>query len=282
MVTGNGELFAVLGEQRYRIDRPWGRWPEHIPVGIISKCAVDADGNLYICQRRSTPVLVFDPEGHFLRSWGDGEIADPHGIAAAPDGRILVVDRDAHQVLVFDAEGRLLLALGERHRPRTQAPFNHPTDVAVGPGGDLYVSDGYGNTMVHRFAPDGAHLASWGGRGSGPGEFTTPHGIGVLGDGRVLVGDRENNRVQVFSPEGGYLAEFGPFYKPMDIHIDSDQRIFVSDQVPRVTALGPDGTIFGSCKPVAVMPHGVAGAADGTLYFVETHTTVITRLAPVG
>ena len=103
----------------------------------------------------------------------------------------------------------------------------------------------------------------------------------MLGDGRVLVGDRENNRVQVFSPDGGHLADFGPFYKPMDIHIDDAQRIYVSDQVPRVSALDPDGTIVGSCKPVAVMPHGVAGAADGTLYFVETHTTVITRFAPV-
>ena len=285
MAAGNGALFAVLGGQRYRIDRPWGRWPAQIPVGTISKCAVDAGGNLHVCQRRSTPVLVFDAEGNFLRSWGEGLIADAHGIAAAPDGRMLVVDRDAHQLLVFDAGGRLLLALGERHRPRTQAPFNHPTDAAVGPGGDFYVSDGYGNTMVHRFAPDGAHLASWGGRGSGPGQFATPHGIGVLGDGRVLVGDRENNRVQVFSPEGGYLAEFGPFYKPMDIHIDSTdsgERIYVTDQIPRVTALGPDGEIFGSCKPVAVMPHGVSGAADGTLYFVETHTAFITRLAPVG
>ncbi len=281
METGNGELFAVLGEQRYRIDRPWGRWPEHIPVGIISKCAVDAGGNLYVCQRRSTPVLVFDPEGNFVGSWGEGQIADPHGIACAPDGRILVVDRDAHQVLVFDPEGALLLALGERHRPRTQAPFNHPTDVAVGPGGDFYVSDGYGNTMVHRFAPDGALVRSWGGRGSGPGEFTTPHGIGVLGDGRVLVGDRENNRVQVFSPEGDYLKDFGPFYKPMDIHIDGEERIYVSDQVPRVTALAADGEIIGSCKPVAAVPHGVSGDAAGTLYFVETHTTVITRLAPV-
>ena len=278
--TARESLFAVLGDRRYRIDRPWGRWPAHIPVGTISKCAVDAGGALYVCQRRATPVLVFDPEGNFVRSWGDGVLADPHGITVAPDGRVLVVDRDAHQVLAFDAGGKLLFALGERHRPRTQAPFNHPTDVAVGPEGDLYVSDGYGNTMVHKFAPDGALLRSWGGRGSGPGAFATPHGIAVLRDGRVLVGDRENDRVQVFSPDGDYLAAFGPFHKPMDIYVDAGERIHVTDQVPRVTALSADGTILGSCKPAPVMPHGVSGAADGTLYFVETHTTAITRFAP--
>ncbi len=277
----NGRFFAVLGEQRYRIDRSWTRWPEHIPMGVVSKCAVDAEGDLHVCQRRDPPVLVFDREGNFVRSWGDGLIADPHGIASDPGGRILVVDRDAHQVLVFDRHGGFLFALGERHRPRTQAPFNHPTDVAVGAAGDLYVSDGYGNTMVHQFAPDGALKRSWGGRGSGPGEFVTPHGIGVLGDGRVLVGDRENNRIQAFSPDGDYLSEFGPFYKPMDIHIDSGDRIYVSDQVPRLTMLTADGEIVGSCKPVAVMPHGVSGDAEGTLYFVETHTRVITRMVPV-
>ncbi len=274
-------LVVVLGDRHYRVERPWGVLPDGLSFGVISKAAADSAGNLYVCQRHDPPIICFDPAGRYLRSWGAGVIVDAHGIFVTPDDRVFVVDRDAHQVLAFDTTGDLIFTLGERNRPQTQAPFNHPTDVAVGPGGDIYVSDGYGNTMVHCFAPDGALKRSWGGRGSGPGEFTTPHGIAVLRDGRVVVGDRENNRAQVFTPEGDYLRDFGPFYKPMDIYVDGEGLIYVSDQVPRLTVLNDDGAIIGSCKPVTVMPHGVRGDSDGNLYFTETRTTAITKLVPM-
>ena len=272
---------VVLGEKRYRVESPWGVLPEGMTYGVISKSAADSNGNVYVCQRRDPPVICFDTDGNFLRSWGDGVIRDPHGIYVSSDDRVLVVDRDFHQVLAFDTTGNLLFTLGERERPQTQAPFNHPTDAAVGPKGDIYVSDGYGNTMVHWFSPEYELKRSWGGRGSGPGEFVTPHGIAVLGDGRVLVGDRENNRLQVFSPEGDYLRDFGPFYKPMDIFVDRDDLIYVSDQVPRLTLLNNEGEILGSCKPVPVMPHGCRGDPAGNLYFVETRSSSIAKLAPV-
>ena len=116
--------------------------------------------------------------------------------------------------------GHLRRWIGERHRPRWQAPFNHPSDVAVSPEGTIYVADGYGNSCVHAFSRQGELVASWGRPGKGPGEFTTPHGIAVDGRGRVLVGDRENLRVQVFTPEGEYLEEWAPFTGPMDIWVD--------------------------------------------------------------
>ena len=93
-----------------------------------------------------------------VRDVGKEQVADPHGLAIVPDGRVLLVDRDAHQVLVFTADGEQVGAIGTRHRPRFQAPFNHPTGVAVAPEGEIYVSDGYGNPVVHRFAADGTHL----------------------------------------------------------------------------------------------------------------------------
>ena len=161
--------------------------------------------------------------------------------------------------------------IGERHRPRFGAPFNHPTDVAVAPSGDIYVSDGYGNAHVHRFAADGRHLQSWGGIGTGPGEFSTPHGVWVTGDGRVLVSDRENNRIQIFTPDGAYLGEWGDLYHPMDIWGDADGTIYVTDQAPRIVAYAPDGTVLGRAKTVATISHGIWGDPAGNLFCCEAN-----------
>src|SRR5439155_5549931 len=167
------------------------------------------------------PIIVFDPSGAYLRSWGTDTISDAHGIYITRDDLILLVDRDAYQVMGFDTMGRLQLVLGDRHRPRLQAPFNHPADVAVARNGDIYVSDGYGNSSVHCFSAQGQLKHSWGRPGSGPGEFTTPHAVWVDNDDRVLVADRENNRVQYFDAAGAYLGEWTDFYHPMDIYVDN-------------------------------------------------------------
>jgi peptidylglycine monooxygenase len=98
----------------------------------------------------------------------------------------------------------------------------------------------------------------------------------------VLVGDRENNRVQVFDADGTYLSEWGGFYHPMDIHVDrARERIYVSDQIPRVHALTPNGRTVGACKPVIAQGHGMTGDAEGNLYMVETRVPVITKLVPI-
>src|SRR5262249_46816998 len=157
------------------------------------------------------PVLVFGRDGALVGHWGEGVIAEPHYITACADDGWLVADRDAHQVLRFDRDGRLRSALGRRHWPSLDAPFNHPTAAAMAADGEIYVADGYGNSSVHRFAADGTLKRTWGGPGHAPGRFTTPHAIWVLRDGRVLVGDRENDRVQVFDREGNVLSEWGDF-----------------------------------------------------------------------
>jgi peptidylglycine monooxygenase len=270
-----------LGEQIYRVERPFGTLPPGVAFGMISKCAVDAEGRLYICQRSDPPVIVFDGDGRFVRSFGQGLITDSHGIAISPDQHVLVVDRDGHQVLCFDQTGSLLFALGDRE-PHFQAPFNHPTDVAQAPNGDIYVADGYGNTRVHRFSAGGELKHSWGEPGTGPGQFTTPHGIKALPGGRILVGDRENNRVQVFDADGIYLSEWRGFFHPMEIHVDPrGGLVYVSDQIPRVHALTPEGRLVGACKPVLAQGHGTSGDAEGNLYFVETRVPVITKLVPL-
>ena len=197
-----------------------------------------------------------------------------------PDGRVFVVDRDAHEVTIFASDGRRLGALGQRHVPG--APFNAPCDVAFAPDGTIYVADGYGNSLVHRFGARGEYLDAFGGPGRRGGEFSTPHSVWVLPDGRVLVADRENNRVQVFTAEGAHLRDILDLHKPMDVHGGPDGSFYVTDQVPRLSWFGGDGKLLGRCRPVLNGAHGMwRDARSGVIYLAEQTPSRITRLVPV-
>lgn len=272
---------VVLGERLYAVERPWGRLPEGKVLGRITQLAVDSAGRVYVFQRAEPPVTVFDAEGAWCGGWGADEILDSHGIAIAPDDRVFLVDRDAHQIRIYSTAGALLGTLGERHSPRHGAPFNHPTDVAVAADGEIYVADGYGNSHIHRFAADGTWLQTWGGPGDGPGAFSTPHGIWVDRQDRVLVADRENDRVQLFSRDGGWLGEWRDLSRPMDIYEDNRGMILVTDCVPRLSMFAPDGSLAGRCRPTWNSAHGVWGSANGDIFLAETTPNRITRLRPL-
>jgi peptidylglycine monooxygenase len=247
----------------------------------ISEVAVDAQDRVFVFQRSDPPVVVFDHTGEYLTSWGEGVIADAHGIYISTDGRVFLVDRDAHQVLAFDLDGHLELRLGERHRPKLRSPFNHPTDVALGADGTIFVADGYANSSVHCFSPDGQLRWTRGRAGHGPGEFNTPHGIWVTRDGRILVADRENHRVQVLDSEGNYLDEWGDLYRPMDIFVDRDDQIYVTEQVPRLSMFAPDGELRGRCR-TPLVAHGLWADSRGDIYLAEfpSRLTKLVRLPP--
>lgn len=278
-MTSDG-LTVCLGERRYRAERQWGRLPPGMGLGQVSQLALDSAGRVFVFQRAEPPVLVFEPSGEFRGGIAAGRIADAHGICIAPDDRVLLVDRDAHQILILTTAGELRGTLGERHQPRPGAPFNHPADVAVAPDGEIYVADGYGNAMVHRFAADGRHLHSFGRPGKGPGEFTTPHAVWVDRQDRVLVADRENDRVQLFDREGRFLEDWRDFYHPMDIYEDGQGRIYVTDQIPRLSQLSPAGQLIGRCRPCYNTPHGVWGAPDGALFIAEMNPSQVIKLTP--
>ena len=280
-MTLDRNLVVAMGDRRYRVERAWGEESGESSLRLISSIAVDPSGLVYAYQRAEPPVVVFGPDGRVHATWGEDRIADPHGLTIAPDGRVLLVDRDAHQVLVFSSDGEPIGAIGDRHSPQFQAPFNHPTGVAVAPDGEIYVSDGYGNSVVHRFAPDGMHLATWGRPGSGPGEFTTPHAVAVDCLDRVLVADRENNRIQLFDRDGTYVGEWGDLYHPMDIFVDDRGMTFVTDQIPRLSLFAPDGALVGRCRGVWNIAHGIAGNVAGDLYLAEMQPSRITRLVRV-
>ena len=271
-----------MGERLYAVERPWGNLRGNPALRYVSQVAVDSSGRVYVIQRTDPPVMVFDPSGEFIRSWGTGVIEDPHGIYISHADLILLIDRDAHQVLGCDLEGEVRLVIGQRNHPRWGEPFNHPTDAAVSADGDIFVSDGYANSRVHRFSPTGEWKQSWGTPGATAGEFTTPHGIWIDPEGRVLVADRENNRIQVFSRSGEFLAEWPDVYHPMDIWGDSAGVTYVTDQIPRLSAFDRDGKLVGRCRPVLFGAHGVWGDRNGNIFLAE-HSPIdrITRLVPV-
>lgn len=275
------EQIVILGSRHYRVDTPWGVLPRGMQFGQVSQLTADSAGNVFVLQRAHPAILVFGPDGALIDAWDHLHILDGHGIAASPDDRIIVIDRDAHQVIFTDTKGKVLQTLGERHRPRHAAPFNHPSDAAVAPDGEIYVTDGYGNSLVHRFSAAGEHIASWGRPGDGPGEFTTPHAVWIDQSDRVLVADRENNRVQLFDRAGAYLEEWRDLYHPMDIYGLADGSILVTDQVPRLSMFAADGRLTGRGRPALNGAHGLWGDRQGNIFLAEMIPSRITKLVPV-
>ncbi len=271
-------LVVGTGDYVYDVVRPWGTLPAGWTFGLISHVAVDSRDRVYFYQRKDPPILVFNSDGDFLTGWGGGRLRDAHGIFIGPDDHVYVCNRDEHEVLRLTPEGRIVLTLGERGRPRLQAPFNHPADVAVASNGEIYVADGYGNSSIHRFSPEGRHLGSWGAPGAGPGQFTTPHGIWVDAALRVLVADRENNRVQLFSPEGDHYGDWADLYHPMDIYVDPEGTVYVTDQIPRITMYSPEGRTLARGRPAVNGAHGVWGDSRGNLYLAEMGVHQVTKL----
>lgn len=283
-VNGKPELIVALGRDAFRVERPFGRF--NAGGALVSDVACDSRGHVFVLLRSdpmvdapADPVVELDPEGNMVGSFGAGEVSDAHMMAFDRQDRLFVVDRDSHQIVAFDRSGRVVARVGERGRPGS--PFSHPSALAFAPDGGFYVADGYGACRIHRFSPDAILLGSWGERGDGPGQFTTPHGIWVLADGRVLVADRENDRVQVFSSTGEALGAWRHLPRSMDIWSDAAGRIYVTDQVPRLTRFDENGSVTGCCRPVLNGGHGICGDSQGHLYLAEVSPSRITRLVPL-
>jgi DNA-binding beta-propeller fold protein YncE len=193
--------------------------------------------------RGKHPVIVFERDGSFLRSWGEGQFKRPHGITIGPDDSVYLCDDQGHGVTRHAPDGRLLATIGPRGTAsdsgvvgidyrtirRGAGPFNLPTNLALGPAGETYVTDGYGNARVHKFSPGGEHLLSWGEPGSGAGQFNLPHGIAVDGRGRVIVADRENSRLQFFSADGKFIEEWTDVVRPCEVFCDRQDNLYVAE-----------------------------------------------------
>jgi DNA-binding beta-propeller fold protein YncE len=296
------------GEYRYTPVPDWARLPAGWSFVEVVGIAVDSRDRAFVFCRGEHPVIVFEPDGTFVRSWGEGVFVRPHGITIGSGDEVWCTDDQDHTVRKFSADGKLLLTLGKSGQ-RTETgiegmdyrtiktagpPFNLPTNLAIAPSGELYVTDGYGNARVHKFSADGKLLFSWGEPGDGPGQFNLPHGIAIDRQSRVYVADRENSRIQVFSAEGKFLTQWTDTGRPMQIYFDAADRAFVCDvgfraglfpfHTPPSPARGAYVSVFdtegnllsrwgGSADPCAAgdffAPHGICVDSKGAVYVGE-------------
>ena len=279
------------------------RW-ETLPQGVnYVECpgvAVDSEDRVYVLTRNTAhPAMVFDRDGNFLRSFGQGIFSErTHGALIGPDGSIYCADDGTHTITKFSPEGDLLMTLGTPGEPSEAwggRPFNRPTHAAVSPNtGDIFVSDGYGNSRVHRYTSDGEYLLSWGEPGIDAGQFIRPHNIAVDGGDRVYVADRECHRVQLFDPEGRFLEMWSNIHRPDGMTIAPDGNLYIGELngMPgmegapglghRVSILSPDGELLarvghpeeGEEPGKFIAPHGIAVDSRGDVYVGEVSYTI--------
>lgn len=244
------------GSHRYRVNANWENVPDGIRHPDVCSVAVDSNDQVHLLTRNAPFVLVYDSDGRFVRSW-DARFVSPHHISIGPDDSVLITDSKNHAVHKYTHDGELVLTLGTPGAKadtgavrgnfftvqRPGPPFNEPTKAVFGPRGDIFVTDGYFNSRVHRFSASGSLELSWGVPGPGAGQFYLPHSIAVDIEGDIWVADRENHRIQVFSPDGEYRREFG-VVKPQDIAFDRRRRLYVMEggqYVGRFSWLPPVG-----------------------------------------
>ena len=283
------------GSLSYRVETRFGldSLPEGASFGQVSAVGTDPEGNVFAFQRgpRTDPIVVFDPQGRFLRSWGAG-IGIAHGLRLDPDGAVWITDVGSHCVLKFNRAGRLLRTLGTPGRAGAdEATFDRPTDVTFGANGVVYVSDGYGNSRIVRFDRNGRFISAWGRPGSEPGEFATPHALATDREGRVYVSDRANERIQIFDQDGTYLSSWTHLGATQGIDITAGDEVWVMtfrslDEILRYDSMPgrlmrldlASGRVLGSLDAPG---HSVHRSAAGDV-FVGSLTGNVIRLVAAG
>jgi DNA-binding beta-propeller fold protein YncE len=198
-------------------------------LGRVSAVTADDRGNLYVFNRAvdGDPVVVLDPTGRVLRSWGKGLFTMPHGIRIDPAGNVWTVDANTSKIYKFSAAGVLLLQM-QLERPREDLEFCGATDVAFQPDGHVLVSDGYCNGRVVEFNPSGERVREWGSRGREPGQFRVAHSIAVGPDQVVYVADRENGRLQRFERSGRLLGVWDYVSQLYSVTFSREGELYIS------------------------------------------------------
>jgi hypothetical protein len=268
--------YVALGAQRYRVT--------HVSDPMLSGISdVAVIGDRIVVLRRQAPELVMlGLDGTML-----GETADlpqfvcGHGLRATSASQVAATDMDGHKVVLLDDALQETARMDCAEHPGLGRPFNHPCDCTQGPDGRYYVADGYGNSAVHIFDPALRHLKTFGHPGTEAGAFSTPHCLLFDSQGRLCVVDRENNRVQLFDPEGIWLGQIKGLHKPMALALTSQGVLLVTDQTPRLSAYAPNGELIGRCRTFSTYGHGLAVQDDGTIVIAEMNPDRLTLLTPV-
>ncbi len=271
-----GDQIVNLGEHDYRVLRTPVELPAGVSLSAISDVAVFNE-QVVVLRRRSPELLVFSLDGLFLKSVGFDDICLGHGLRALGADILALTDVDGHQVLLLDAKFDVTHILHCDNRPKLGQPFNHPTDCARDSTGRYFVSDGYGNSQVHVFTAAFSYSHSIGHAGTSQGAFSTPHALAILPDDRVVVADRENNRLQIFAPDGTWQQSIPDVYKPMAVEVIGG-RIFVTDQTPRLSVFSIEGKLLGRCRTFSTYGHGMAVSAGGNIYIADMAPDGLTKL----
>ena len=291
------EVFGS-GDFRYKFVDGWAKLPDGMAFHECPGVAVDSQDNVYVLTRGEHPIMVFDREGNFIRSFGEGLFSNrTHGLYIAHDDSVLAADDGIHTIQKFSSEGNKLMEIGERNQPApawSGQAFNRPTSAAIMPSnGDVYVSDGYGNSRIHVFTGSGEYKFSWGEPGIDAGQFIRPHNIAVDSNDQVYVVDREAHRIQIFDPQGNFITMWNNIHRPDSMVLWQD-HIYVGelngmggvDEAPglghRVTIYDLEGKrvcMFGTPEEGEgpgqfIAPHGIAVDSKGDLYVAEVSFTI--------
>ena len=286
------------GRFTYEIAVDWENLPPGYSWTDAAAVATDSQDRVYVFNRGEHPMIVFDSEGNFIKSWGEGVFTRAHGLTFAPDGTLYCTDDGDHTVRQCTLDGEVLMTIGTPGQAADLyggQPFNRCTHVAIDPRtGDLYVSDGYGNARVHKYSPDGKLLFSWGEPGTDPGQFNIVHNIATDGNGYVYVADRENHRVQVFDSQGRYETQWVNLHRPCALYISDEQHVYIGELGygmsvnrdhpnigPRITVMDTSGERlavvghlgFGQDVGQFMAPHGLCLDSRDNIYLGEVAWT---------
>ncbi len=228
----------------YEVDPAWPERRKDVGWGDMSSVAVDGQDNVWVLSRANPFVQVYQADGKFLKSWGEGLLGGPHMLALDTQGNVWMTDTLRHVVVQCSPDGKLLRTLGTPGEPGADGRhFDKPSDVVVTPAGDVFISDGYGNARVCHYDKDGNFVKAWGKLGIGPGEFNLPHAIAVDSSGRLYVADRNNARIQVFSQDGTFLDQWRNIVVPCAFWMTKDDELWVCGTSPMTWR--PEDNILG-------------------------------------
>jgi DNA-binding beta-propeller fold protein YncE len=268
----------------YLHDPTWGALPEGLADwNYVPAVAVDSQDRVYVNQRGSPSILVYSRTGELLATWGEQFEKGAHGLILREesDGEYLYfTDVARHCVVKTTLEGREIWTLGQPGREgKWNEPFNRPTSVAFAPDGDMYVSDGYGNVRVHQYDPRLKLIRSWGEKGTGPGQFSLVHHVWFDTRGgrqRLWVADRENNRIQIFTPSGEFIEEKTGLNRPNNVWVDREGVMYITELGAGLTILDAEDKLIqkipggpGREPGKITKPHGIWGDSHGALYVAE-------------
>ena len=255
---------------QWKVSDDWATLPPGVKWGVTSAVTSDASGTIYVIRREQTPIFAFS-QGKLVKQFGEGLYTWPHGIRIDREGYLWTVDGQDNVIYKMDLKqnNKIVLTLGKRgvtgESPDT---FNRPTDVAFAPNGDFFITDGYGNARVARYAKDGRFIKAWGTKGTGPSQFNTPHTIALDSKNRVIVGDRNNSRVQVFDMDGNFIEMWTNLGAPYGMAIAKDDTLYVSDADAGKITVSKNGKILDVIENLG-RPHLIALDPSGAIYMAD-------------